>query len=461
MTRRWCQGPFLLLVVLLAAAACTRVSGVPSGPAPASGGDPSGAPSLDPGPDAVPGPPGAPEAGEERAAGTPVREVRALWVVRTTLVHPDSVRAMVSRAADSGFTTLLVQVRGRGDAFYVGGPEPRSPLLAGTPADYDPLALVVEEGHRRGLEVHAWVNTHLVSSAVTLPREPGHLVNARPEWLALPLELARRLHGVPPSDRRYLDALAAHARQNRDRIEGLYSSPLHPGVSDHVVAVWRHLLENYDLDGVHLDYMRFASPEFDHSPAALAAFRAHVLPRVAPERRAALDRAAERDPLAWVEALPGEWVAFREGAVSGLVERISAEVRALRPGIVISAAVFPGRDAARRDRFQDWGLWAEQGWVDVIAPMTYTADPGRYREQVRDAVALAGGDRVWAGVGIYQTSFPGALEQAGIARREGAAGLALFSYDWAVSEGTQVASGSYLDLFARRFFPSGGGIPGR
>ena len=46
------------------------------------------------------------------------REVKALWVVRTTLSHPDSIRRMVERAARAGFNTLLVQVRGRGDAYY-------------------------------------------------------------------------------------------------------------------------------------------------------------------------------------------------------------------------------------------------------------------------------------------------------------------------------------------------------
>src|SRR5256886_1505141 len=45
-------------------------------------------------------------------------EVRALWVVRSTLADPDSARAMVRRAAEAGFNTLILQVRGRGDAYY-------------------------------------------------------------------------------------------------------------------------------------------------------------------------------------------------------------------------------------------------------------------------------------------------------------------------------------------------------
>ncbi|HAW89817.1 MAG TPA: hypothetical protein DCX61_04075, partial [Gemmatimonadetes bacterium] len=76
----------------------------------------------------------------------PVSETRGLWVVRSTLVHPDSVRAMVARAADAGFNTLLVQVRGRGDAYYSGGIEPRADGIQGGPT-FDPLALTVREAH--------------------------------------------------------------------------------------------------------------------------------------------------------------------------------------------------------------------------------------------------------------------------------------------------------------------------
>ena len=43
-------------------------------------------------------------------------EIRALWIVRNTLNHPDSIKDMVARAHASGFNTLIVQVRGRGDA---------------------------------------------------------------------------------------------------------------------------------------------------------------------------------------------------------------------------------------------------------------------------------------------------------------------------------------------------------
>ncbi|HEV2827700.1 MAG TPA: hypothetical protein VGW76_08840, partial [Pyrinomonadaceae bacterium] len=74
----------------------------------------------------------APIRAQERLANTrafkagPENEVRALWVVRNTLTSPEKIRAMVKAASDSGFNTIIVQVRGRGDAYYNSHREPRA-----------------------------------------------------------------------------------------------------------------------------------------------------------------------------------------------------------------------------------------------------------------------------------------------------------------------------------------------
>jgi uncharacterized lipoprotein YddW (UPF0748 family) len=74
-------------------------------------------------------------------------EVRALWVVRTTLSSPSAIATMVASAKTGGFNTLLVQIRGRSDAYSQHGLEPRASALAGRP-DFDPLADVYD-GSRR------------------------------------------------------------------------------------------------------------------------------------------------------------------------------------------------------------------------------------------------------------------------------------------------------------------------
>src|SRR4051812_20359394 len=90
-------------------------------------------------------------------------ETRALWVLRSSLATPASIAALVRTAKGQGFNTLLVQVRGRGDAYYAGGLEPRAAELARQPAAFDPLATLLADAHGANIRVHAWVSVNLVS----------------------------------------------------------------------------------------------------------------------------------------------------------------------------------------------------------------------------------------------------------------------------------------------------------
>ncbi len=381
-------------------------------------------------------------------------EVRALWVVRTTLSHPDSIRAMVERADRSGFNTLIVQVRGRGDAYYRSRWEPSPETLDAAEPGFDPLGLVVREAHARGMGVHAWVNGHLVGNSWSLPSSPWHLVNRRPDLLAVPRDLARELYWVDPFDARLREALLEYAQENRERVEGLYSAPSHPEVKEHLYSIWMDLLESYELDGLHFDYIRYPNPEFDYSRGALERFRVWVAPRLSTDRLAQLEEAYRRDPLALVDSLPGSWDEFRRAQITDLVERIYHGVKKRRPEVVVSAAVFANADDAYRSRFQDWRGWIRSGILDAVAPMAYTPDNGLFEEQIRSATEVAGSGRVWAGIGIYQNTFTGTVDKIRIARSLGARGLVLFSYDWAVTEGESDGGRSFLDRVGAEVFRS-------
>jgi uncharacterized lipoprotein YddW (UPF0748 family) len=433
---------------------------VPDGvPAPTPEPDPTPvpAPSAAPAPPAVA--PGAPGGMVLSARPLPARlpaQVRALWVVRTALTHPDSVRAVVRRAEAGGFNTLLVQVRGRGDAWYRSSLEPRAVQLAHLPPDYDPLQLLLDEARPRGLQVHAWINVHVVASAEMPPLDPFHLIRTDPEWLALPRALAGELGNVSPRDPRYLDTLLRWTRANAAQVEGLYSSPAHPAVRQRVVAVAQELVDRYPLDGIHLDYVRFPSPQFDYSAEALRSFR-YWLAGESPDlnRLAEADARAAFDPLALPDAFPQQWARFREAQVTELVFEVARMVRARDPEVLLSTAVFPDPEDARTGRYQAWESWLGNGWIDVVVPMAYTDSDAVFVTQVRRASAVAGPRRVWAGVGIYRNTFAGSTSKGRAAFREGAGGVVLFSYDWAVgaegaaSAGRSGGAGGYLERWAR------------
>lgn len=390
--------------------------------------------------------PAAPPAGSP--ATSRVSATRGLWVVRSTLVHADSVRVMVARAADAGFNTLLVQVRGRGDAYYSGGIEPRADGIQNQPG-FDPLALTVREAHARGLEVHAWIAVHLISSAATISQDPTHLVNARPDLLAVPRELAGELYDLDPQSPRYLDRLVGHALANRDGIEGLYSSPSSPEVKERVYTVATDLVERYQIDGIHLDYVRYPSDEFDYSRGAMDRFRTWMDRRITEEKWAELEAASVRNPLAFVDAYPEPWADFRRSQITDLVERIYVGVKNRRPEALVSTAVFPDAKASYLYRYQDWAGWLRAGIVDVVAPMAYNPDDGLFVEAISEAAAIGGPERVWAGVGVYQTTYEGTLNKIDISQRIGVRGFMLFSYDWSVANGPAANGRPFLERVGR------------
>ena len=378
-------------------------------------------------------------------------EVRALWVIRTALGSADQVRAMVEQAAAGGFNTLLVQVRGRGDALYASAHEPRAESLPDDPA-YDPLQVTIEAARARGLAVHAWVNTHLVWGPAAPPRSPEHLVNAHPDWLAVPRSLGRELYDQDPHAAGYVERLLGHAAESR-HLEGLFTSPSHPAVQERVRQVWVDLARNYDLDGIHFDYVRFPSPEFDYSRGALERFAAWVKPRLAGARFVSLAAAAQQDPYALAEALPEYWNVFRRDSVTALVRRVYQAVKALRPELVVSAAVLPDRRRAREERFQAWTAWLADGILDVAVPMAYTEDPDQFRDWIARARAAAGsGARLWAGIGAYKNPVAGTLLQVDHARREGAGGVVVFAYAAASSTAPEPGAAPPLEQIGQAAF---------
>src|SRR3954471_16383321 len=70
-------------------------------------------------------------------------EIRAMWVLRTSLTTPERISTLVQAARDHASTTLFVQGRGRGDSCFLGGAEPRPPELVRQSEAFDPLASVL------------------------------------------------------------------------------------------------------------------------------------------------------------------------------------------------------------------------------------------------------------------------------------------------------------------------------
>jgi uncharacterized lipoprotein YddW (UPF0748 family) len=354
-------------------------------------------------------------------------EVRALWVVRTTLTSRAAIETMIAAARTSGFNTLLVQIRGRADAYYSAGVEPRASALSSEPA-LDPLATTLALAHDAGLQVHAWVNVNLVAGANELPAARDHVIYRHPEWLMVPRALAEDFQSIDPRSPQYLGRLARYVR-GQSNAEGLYLSPASDAAVDYTADVVRAIVSRYAVDGVHFDYIRYPSDDFDYSRDALSAFRRTLLRDLQPVEARRLDARVASEPLAYTQTFPDRWRAFRVSRLTGLMQRLREVVKAARPGATVSAAVVPDADEALARRLQNWRAWLDEGLLDVICPMAYTTDSSLFATQIAGVRQAAGAHPVWAGIGAYRLSSDQIIENVQTARRLGAGGVILFSYD--------------------------------
>ncbi|WP_239493377.1 glycoside hydrolase family 10 protein [Luteitalea sp. TBR-22] len=379
-------------------------------------------------------------------------EMRGMWVTRSWMTSPAHVAQVVDDAERHGLTAVFVQVRGRGDAFYLGGPDPRASLLARQPASFDPLGELVGRARTRGLQVHAWLNVNLVAGATAMPTATQHVAVQHPEWLMVPRPLADTLLPMSPRDPRYAATLATWSRKQSATIEGVFASPLPEGAQDRLEATVDHLTTRYALDGLHLDYIRFPSPEFDVSRAALAAFRASLALELTPAELATLDGRAASRPLAFIDTYAARWVSWRRERLTQLVTRLGTTARRNRPALKVTAAVWPDPEYARDYKLQDWARWLRDGLIDAACPMLYMSSGATYERQLQVLADGAAGT-VWPGIGAYKIDPLETARRVAVARARGFGGVLLYSYD-SMSAGVGRPS-TYLAAVQRRAFPEG------
>ena len=170
---------------------------------------------------------------------SPKFEFRAVWVATvanidwpsqtglTTEQQKQEVLDILNRQQQLGMNAVILQVRPAADAFYPSALEPWSRYLSGISGKapepfYDPLQFWIEECHRRGMELHAWLNPFRVALNHRQPLAGNHVAFEHPEWIL-----------------KYGNSL--------------YFDPGLPETGEFVVRVVKDIVSRYDVDAIHFD----------------------------------------------------------------------------------------------------------------------------------------------------------------------------------------------------------------
>lgn len=318
-------------------------------------------------------------------------EIRGVWIHTYSAFDWD---AEMKKVADAGFNCVFARVARGVNSIYPSQFLARDDWAENQPEDE--LQKAIAAAHRNGLEFHAWRVCFNVGGAA---KQKGG-AKALYDRMAKEDRLVRGLDGK----------------------QSPFLNPADPRNQNLELVSLRELTEKYDIDGVHLDYIRYPDVphyDFDYGAVSRREFEAKTKQKVQNWPQDVFSGARK-----W------EYENWERENINGLVKKVYAQTKQLKPDVQVSAAVWRAHRKHRAAIKQDWILWAKNGWLDFVVPMDYTSDEAQFRSDMKSQIANSSGRILLAaGIGSYQHATPQiTLKQIEIARTEGADGFVLFDY---------------------------------
>jgi uncharacterized lipoprotein YddW (UPF0748 family) len=350
-------------------------------------------------------------------------ETRGIWV-RPEEESPAAIADTVAELADAGFTTIYLESFFQGYTIFPSqtaadhGVEPQRPQFA----HFDPLEVWIDEADAHGLELHPWVHTFFVGNDAV--GGPGPILEVHPEWAA-----------VERGD------VGAEGPQPSTAEAGYYFvDPSIPEARDYLHGVFDELVSEYDVAGLHLDYIRYPislpiDVSFSYSDHARAVFED--------------EHGTDPYELTEDDELWETWNAWRRAQVTSFVTERHQALRELDDRLVLSAAVFPDTFDAEERKFQGWAGWSHDGVIDLLTGMSFGGSPSQSAIDTEVMLDRTADDTLIV-TGTY-APFDGLppdtmIQQLEAVRGAGGHGVALFAYNQLTSrQATALALGPFRD----------------
>ena len=334
-----------------------------------------------------------------------VFNVRALWVVRDHVTSKESIDRVLMFAEENNYNHLFVQIRGRGDAYYDSRLVPRTHLLKDT--DFDPLEYILKKSKGTSIKIHAWLNVYYLWSYYEKPTQGNHILLNHPEWLDT----------KGPDQMNVGEVLKSMKKNRKINGEGFYLAPTHPEVDAHLQNVITELLQNYNLDGIHFDYIRYHALGWGMNPTGLKFFLNYSigmpgLPALEVKQKPSFDD-------------------YKRSAITKFLNKASMRIKAYQPECVISAAVKPNLFNARNTFGQEWDVWLKRGYIDWAVPMNYSNENRTFENNlkiIKDNIPSKYLNRIIMGIGAYNQNPRFAGQKIYRAGKYDFGGISIFSY---------------------------------
>lgn len=317
-------------------------------------------------------------------------EHRAFWCHSAFGLKEQDWDASIRLLKESGFNAILPNMLWGGLAYYPSKVLPEYGELA---QKGDQIALCLAACKKYGVQCHVW----------------------KVNW---------NTGGKAP--KAFLDRVRAEGRTQKEfsgELKDEWLCPSHPANQTLEVESMLEIVRNYEVDGVHFDYIRYPGSESCFCEGCRARFEA------------LLGKPVEKWPADTrkVDAVREKWLDFRRSNIDAVVRRVAEEARKIRPGVKISAAVFRNWPVDRDGVGQDWKLWCDNGWLDFVCPMDYIESTTLFRNVVAAQKGYAGKVPLYPGIGLSCWKDPHdavkLAQQIEAVRELGVPGFTVFNYD--------------------------------
>lgn len=326
-------------------------------------------------------------------------ETRAVWIATNFRLdwppqtsNPDSQISALTEIFDSvrskNLNTVYFQVRGNGSVMFNSSYEPYSIYLTGAAhrkPPYDPLKLAIKLAHERNLEIHAWLNVMrcFSGSENKILQSGKQLLNAHPEWI-----------------RKYY----------KDDKISYWLDPGLPEVRNYLTNLIIELVQNYDIDGIQLDFMRYPGKNFKD----FNTYRKY-------ENGLDLD----------------DW---RRGNITAFLSQLYSSVKKIKPYLKVGVTpigIYKNSTDAKgwegfSEVYQDSETWLKNKIVDYLAPQIYwdLNNNPKFLTLAKIWKSISNNRNIVLGIAAYKNNVKNEIpEMIGYSKKLNTAGIAFFRYE--------------------------------
>ena len=333
-------------------------------------------------------------------------ELKGTWV-RPTETTPEQIIETLEKIKAGGFNSIFLETYYHGNTIYPSktmnkyGFTVQNPTFEG----FDPLKVWIKEAHKRDIKVHTWFQSFYIGNK---PPEncASSILSIRPDWG----NKTQKFADLP------------QATRSASEHNGYFIDPANPEIHDFLLELLEEIIEEYEPDGINLDYIRYPNNNTDKAEYAWG-FTDYA--------RNEFKEQYGVDPkdLTTTDVHWFDWNVYRRDKITTFVKKVGELCKKER--VYLSTVIFPDIASALASKQQDWRTWSVNGYIDGFTPLFLTYDQEMLASMMQDVITVkAPSTELYAG--LFVTFMGGSPEdlirQIYQTRRMFANGIILFDY---------------------------------